>query len=350
MASLRFDLAVPTRSFDVELALDVGAETVALVGPSGAGKTTVLQALAGLLRPARGRIECGDELWFENGVHLRPEDRSVGYVFQEYALFPHLTVERNVTFGGGSADGLLDRLRIAHLAKAKPRDLSGGERQRVALARALARRPGVLLLDEPMGALDPHTRAAVRGELHDLLRELALPTLLVTHDFEDAAALADRIGVLADGRLRQLGTAADLLGAPADEVVAHFAGANVLPGMAAVTADGLTTIRLEAGATIYSTESAVGTVDVVVYPWDVSLGLATPDDSALNHVVDEVVSVAPLGNRVRVRLRTLAAELTVTSAERLSLEPGRRVVASFKATATRVLPHGEPPRRGRAGE
>src|SRR5207302_6161843 len=104
-------------------------------------------------------------------------------------------------------DGLLERLRIAHLARAKPDQLSGGERQRVALARALARRPRVLLLDEPMAALDPHTRAAVRGELHDLLRELALPTLLVTHDFEDAAALADRIGVLSEGRLRQLGTA-----------------------------------------------------------------------------------------------------------------------------------------------
>src|SRR5205807_468644 len=157
MASLRFDLAVPTRSFDVELALDVGAETVALVGPSGAGKTTVLHAVAGLTRPTRGRIACDGDVWFGDGVDLRPEQRSVGYVFQEYALFPHLTVEGNVTFGGGSADGLLERLRISHLAKAKPDELSGGERQRVALARALARGPRVLLLDEPMGALDPHT-------------------------------------------------------------------------------------------------------------------------------------------------------------------------------------------------
>jgi len=338
MASLHFDLAVPTRSFDVELALDVGAETVALVGPSGAGKTTVLRAVAGLARPARGSIVCGDDVWFGDGTDLRPEQRSVGFVFQEYALFPHLTVERNVTFAGGEADGLLERLRIAHLAHAKPRDLSGGERQRVALARALARRPRVLLLDEPMGALDPHTRASVRGELHDLLRELRLPTLLVTHDFEDAAAVADRIGVLSEGKLRQLGTAPDLLGAPADEVVASFAGANVLAGVAARAPDGLTVVRLDAGATVYSTDEALGPVDVVLYPWDVSLGLVTADDSALNHLTDEIVSVARVGNRVRVRLRTLAAEITAASAERLELEPGRRVVASFKATATRLLP------------
>src|SRR5205807_10493703 len=116
MASLRFDLAVPTRSFDVELALDVGAETVALVGPSGAGKTTVLRAVAGLERPARGTIACGDEMWFGDGVDLRPEQRSVGFVFQEYALFPHLTVVRIVTFRGGTAVGLLERVRSAHLA------------------------------------------------------------------------------------------------------------------------------------------------------------------------------------------------------------------------------------------
>jgi molybdate transport system ATP-binding protein len=337
VASLRLDLTVPTRSFDVELALDVGAETVALVGPSGAGKTTVLRAVAGLAKPARGTISCGDAAWFGEGADLRPEQRSVGFVFQEYALFPHLTVEGNVTFGGGTADGLLERLRIAHLAKTKPRELSGGERQRVALARALARRPSVLLLDEPMGALDPHTRAGVRAELHDLLRELQLPTLLVTHDFEDAAALADRIGVLSEGTLRQLGTAQELLGSPADEVVASFAGANVLPGLAAEAPDGLTVVRLDAGTTIYSVDEAVGPVDVVLFPWDVSLGLVAADDSALNHLSDEIVSVARVGNRVRVRLRTLTAEITAPSAERLALEPGRRVIASFKATATRLL-------------
>jgi ABC-type sulfate/molybdate transport systems ATPase subunit len=339
MVPLRLDFALPLRAFDVALALDVGAETVALVGSSGAGKTTVLRAVAGLARPTTGFISCGDETWFDAArrVNVRPEDRSVGYVFQEYALFPHLTVERNVSFGGGRADRLLWRLGLEQLAKAKPGELSGGERQRVAIARALARNPRVLLLDEPMAALDPHTRGTVRAELHDLLRELGLPALLVTHDFEDAAALADRVGVVADGALRQLGTPADLLGAPADPFVARLAGANVLSGVAARAANGLTGVLLDAGPTIFVTDPASGRTDVVVYPWDVSLAREAPDDSALNHVRDQIVSLTPLGNRARVRLRLLTAEITTASAERLALRPGEPVVASFKATQARLL-------------
>jgi len=336
---LGLDFALPLRSFDVELALDVEAETLALVGPSGAGKTSVLRAVAGLARPARGAIAAGEHTWFDSqrGVNLRPEERSVGYVFQEYALFPHLTVEQNVAFAGGRADGLLWRLGVEHLAKAKPPDLSGGERQRVAIARALARSPRVLLLDEPMAALDPHTRGTVRGELHDLLRELALPTLLVTHDFEDAAALADRVGVLSDGKLRQIGAPADLLGSPADPFVARLAGANVLSGVAARTVNGLTGVLLDVGPTIYATDAGSGRTDVVVYPWDVSLAYEAPDDSALNHVRDEIVSLTPLGNRARVRLKLLTAEVTTASIERLELRPGDQVVASFKATQARLL-------------
>jgi molybdate transport system ATP-binding protein len=340
MASLRLDLSLPLRAFALELALEVGAETVALVGPSGAGKTSVLRSIAGLARPDRGTISVAGDTWFDSArrIDRRPEERSVGFVFQEYALFPHLTVEQNVTFGGGRADGLLRRLRIERLAGARPGELSGGERQRVALARALAREPQVLLLDEPMAALDPHTRGAVRAELHDLLRELGLPTVLVTHDFEDAALLADRVGVLVDGRLRQLGTPAELLGTPADAFVAAFAGANVLSGTAEPGADGLTAVRLDDRTTIYSTDETFGPVDVVVYPWDVSLALAEHADSALNLVAGDVLSVARLGNRARIRLPSLTAEVTARSAERLELRPGAHVVASFKATATRLLP------------
>jgi molybdate transport system ATP-binding protein len=340
MASLRLDLSLPLRAFALELALEVGAETVALVGPSGAGKTSLLRSVAGLVRPERGTISSDSDVWFDSarGIDRRPEQRSVGFVFQEYALFPHLNVEQNVTFGGGATDGLLRRLRIEHLARAKPAELSGGERQRVALARALARDPQVLLLDEPMAALDPHTRGSVRAELHDLLRELGLPALLVTHDFEDAVLLADRVGVLVDGRLRQLGAPAELLGTPADAFVATFAGANVLSGTAEPGADGLTTVRLEDRTTIYSTDETFGDVDVVVYPWDVSLALAEHADSALNLVAGQVLSVARVGNRVRIRLEAMTAEVTARSAERLELRPGAHVVASFKATATRLLP------------
>jgi molybdate transport system ATP-binding protein len=340
MASLRLDLSLPLRAFALELALEIGEETVALVGPSGAGKTSVLRSIAGLARPQRGAISSGEEVWFDStrGIDRRPEQRSVGFVFQEYALFPHLSVEQNITFGGGSTDSLLRRLRIENLAKAKPTQLSGGERQRVALARALARNPQVLLLDEPMAALDPHTRGSIRSELHDLLRELGLPTLLVTHDFEDAALLADRVGVLVDGRLRQLGPPAELLGAPADAFVATFAGANVLSGIAEPGADGLTTVRLDDRTTIYSTDEIFGAVDVIVYPWDVSLALAEHADSALNLIAGQVLSVARVGNRARIRLEAMTAEVTTRSAERLELRAGAHVVASFKATATRLVP------------
>jgi molybdate transport system ATP-binding protein len=333
---LRVDIAVPLRDFELAVELEVATgETVALVGPSGAGKTTVLRAVAGLVRPERGRIACG-ETWFDAGVDRRPEERSVGLVFQDYALFPHLNVEQNVSFGG-PLDGLLDRFHIAHLARARPRDLSGGERQRVALARALARRPRVLLLDEPMAALDPHMRADVRAELRDLLRELALPTLLVTHDFEDAAALADRVGVLVKGTLRQIATPNDLVAEPADAFVASLAGGNLLRGVARRLPTGLTEVRLDAGGLCYSTDVREGPVNVLVYPWDVSLAREQPEDSALNHVRGEIVSVVAIGNRVRVRLGALTAEVTAASAERLALAAGQQVVATFKATATRLV-------------
>ena len=340
MDALRVDVSLPLRSFRLELSLEVGAETVALVGPSGAGKTSLLRAVAGLTTPAH--VVCGDEDW----SGLPPERRSVGFVFQDYALFPHLSVEQNVRFGA-ERDGsdVLERLGIEHLRRARPRELSGGERQRVALARALARRPKVLLLDEPMAALDPHTRGGVRAELSELLHGLGLPTLLVTHDFEDAAALADRVGVLVDGRLRQLATADELVARPADPYVASFAGGNLMPGRARRTDDGLTEVRLADGSLVYSTDEAEGDVAVVVYPWEVSLAREAAPDSALNHVRGPIASLSSVGSRVRVRVGPLVAEVTGASSERLGLAPGQEIVATFKATGTRLLPSG---RDGRA--
>ena len=348
--ALALDFAIPLRAFDLELTLDVGRETVALVGPSGAGKTTVLRAVAGLVRPRRGRIACDGETWFDDGgVHRRAEDRSVGFVFQDYALFPHLTVERNVAFAGGDGRTLLARLGLDHLARARPRDLSGGERQRVALARALARRPRVLLLDEPVTALDAHTRATVRAELRELLRAEGLPTLLVTHDFEDAAALADRVGVLVDGRLRQLATPAELVAEPSDAYVASFAGANVLEATARRAEAGLTEARLADGTPVYSTDEADGPVSVAVYPWEIALAREVPADSALNHVRGSIASIVTLGNRARVRIGPVTAEVTAQSVERLGLRVGADVVATFKATATRLLPRFGPKGSGNDG-
>ena len=274
MDALDLDLDLPLRSFRLELALALGRETFALVGPSGAGKTTVLRAVAGLATPERGHVRLGGDVLFDSArrINVPPEDRRVGFVFQDYALFPHMTVAQNVSYGARDrAPELLERFRIAHLADARPGQLSGGERQRVGLARALARKPGVLLLDEPLSALDPHTRAALRIELKELLDELDLPVLLVTHDFHDAAVLADRVAALVDGRIRQVGTPSQLIAAPADAFVASFTGANVLAGIARRGADGLTEVALADGGVVFSVDEAVGNVEVAVYPWDVSI-------------------------------------------------------------------------------
>jgi molybdate transport system ATP-binding protein len=341
MDGIDLDFALGLRSFELALALEVGVETFALAGPSGAGKTRALRAVAGLTRPDQGRIAAAGETWFDAArrIDVPPERRSVGLVFQDYALFPHLSVERNVAFGG--ADGvpeLLERFGIAGFATMRPGELSGGERQRVALARALARRPKVLLLDEPLAALDAQTRAHVRGELHEHLREAALPTIVVTHDFTDAAALADRIGVLVDGKIVQVGAADELVASPATPFVAEFAGGNLLSGTATARPDGLTDIELADGTRLVSADQARGAVGVVVYPWEISLALTAPADSMQNHVRDEIASVVPLGNRVRVRVGPLTAEVTAASAEHLGLRPGGTVVASFKATGTRLTP------------
>jgi molybdate transport system ATP-binding protein len=266
---------------------------------------------------------------------LAAERRSVGFVFQDYALFPHLSVRKNVAFGGPPND-LLERLGIAHLADARPLELSGGERQRVALARALARKPAVLLLDEPLAALDAHTRDTIRVELRATLRDLGLPTIVVTHDFVDAAALADRVGVLVEGQLVQIGRADDLIAAPVSAFVARFAGGNVLHGQAR-RADTLTAVELDDRNVIVSSDDADGEVAAVVYPWDVTLSRALPSDSAQNHVQGSVTSIVPVANRVRVTVGSVTAEITADSAQRLRIREGDLLVASWKATATRLV-------------
>jgi len=352
-------LRVEARARLGALDLDVALETppggcLALAGPSGAGKTSILRVVAGLLRPREGRVACGDEVWLDTarGIDVPPEERRCGYLFQEYALFGHLRVWQNVAYGlrdiprgerRQRAQGLLERFGVAELADARPRTLSGGERQRVALARAVARRPAALLLDEPLAALDPRTRAGAGRELAALLRDADVPALLVTHDFTEAALLGDRVGIVDRGRVIQAGTAGELAAAPASAFVADFTGATVLTGEAAPGADGLTRVALDGGGFVASVEPGRGRVAVSVYPWEVALDApeSLPTGSAQNHVEAEVVSVTAVGNRIRVGMATpqpLVAEITGPSARELSLEPGTRVVATWKAAATRVLP------------
>jgi ABC-type sulfate/molybdate transport systems ATPase subunit len=308
MAVLDLDITSRLRAFALDLRLAVGDEVVALVGPSGAGKTTILRAIAGLHRPDRGRIACKGTVWFARGdgaaVDLAPERRSVGYVPQHHALFPHLSVAGNVAFSGAdvaTVDALLRRLRIAALADERPGRLSGGERQRVALARALARRPRVLLLDEPLAALDAHTRRVVRDELADELPALGIPSLLVTHDFADAAALAGRVAVVVDGTVRQVAAPEQLLAAPADRFVVALTGGSVVPG------------RVRDGR---AEPHPDGDAEVAVYPWDVEVRPGAGPPGALGGVVAATTVEA---GRVRVRVGSWVGEAQSPA----GLEPGR---------------------------
>ena len=315
-------MTFPLRDFAVDVALDVTAPT-ALVGPSGAGKSTTLRLIAGLLRPAGGEITCNGETWFGPGVDVPVERRRIGFVFQDYALFPHKNVSGNVAFEARrDPDEVLRQLGIEHLAHARTRDLSGGERQRVALARALATDPQLLLLDEPLAALDPGTRSGVAAELAAVLERMQVPTLTVTHSYEEATMLAEHVVVIDRGRIVQSGTGAELLHSPASRFVADFAGVNYVAGF------------------------AEGPVAVLVAPWEITLGLTPPTDtSALNHLEGLVERVSVQGNRARVRVGALTAEVTPGSVERLGIRPGAKVVASWKATSTRVVPRPEAARR-----
>ena len=205
----------------------------ALVGPSGCGKTTVLRCLAGLDVPRSGRITFGDEVWFDgpSQVSQRPQQRGIGFLFQEYALFPHLTVFENVAFGLARIDkgtarrrvgDLLSMLQLAGLEGRYPHELSGGQQQRVALARTVAPRPRLLLLDEPLSALDSPTRAELRQELRRVLAEWSIPTILVTHDPTEVVALADEVIVLLEGRVRQRGPVAEVFAHPIDAEVSRI--------------------------------------------------------------------------------------------------------------------------------
>ena len=344
---------------EAEMSLDLDATPVTvLFGPSGAGKTTLLRCLAGLEKPEHGFIRYGDEVWFDTDrkLFLSPQSRRLGFLFQDYALFPHLTVEGNVSYGLASLDRqertariaeVLGRLGIEELRSRYPAQISGGQRQRVALARAVAPRPRLLLLDEPLSALDAPTREQLRIELRKQLLQLGVPAIVVTHDRTEALALADRLVVMAEGRIRQTGSAYEVFQHPADLAVAQSVGtesvvwaevvrstdgmAELRVGDVVVQAAGPETIPLGQGFLCIRAE------DVVVARHQETQA------SARNRLRGTVTSVVLEGALVRVTVDCgfpLTALVTKQAYEELGLSPGNTVVASVKATAVHFIPRG----------
>jgi len=325
-----------------------------LLGPSGGGKTITLRCLAGLDRPDDGAIHFGDETWFDAGrrVFLGPQRRIIGYLTQEYALFPHLNVADNVGFGlmglpraerRQRVAEALALVRIAGLETAKPHHLSGGQRQRVALARTLARRPRLVLLDEPLSALDAATREELRPELRSALAAARAPVILVTHDRAEAAGLADHLVVVAGGRVLQQGPAGEVLNRPADAAVARVVGIEtVQPGRVIGTADGLATVAVGSTHVVALAPSvAAAEVLVCIRGEDVLLVRSDVAGSARNHLPALVTGVVVEGALARVALDAgfpLTALVTRPSVVEMGLVAGARVLAFVKAPAVHLIP------------
>ncbi len=351
--ALRFNARIERAAFTLEAAIIVEpGEVVAVIGPNGAGKSTLLRSISGLVPLTSGSIEIGGVTVDDpaRDILTAPESRRVGVVFQDYLLFPHMSVADNIAFGPRAAGvgrrqarelagDWITRLSLTGLADRKPSELSGGQSQRVALARALACDPAVLLLDEPLAALDAGTRIDVRAELREHLAFVGIPTLLVTHDPLDALVLAERIVVLEQGRITQEGLALDVARRPATTYVARLLGLNLLPGQAD---DGRVT--LTSGGEFHTAQRNVsGAVLVAVRPDAISIHTSPPSGSARNVWRGTVEGVEPIGDRVRVTAAgppTVMADVTAASVVELQLTRGTPVWLSTKATELEVYPAG----------
>ncbi len=344
----RLALALGALKLDLELVAETTG-IVAIVGPNGAGKTTLLRALAGLLPIDAGHVELDDEVLDDtaSGVHLAPEARPVAMVFQDYLLFPHLSALDNVAYGlrsrGASrraarmeARSWLERVGMADTAGERPGRLSGGQAQRVALARALATRPALLLLDEPLAAIDISARAPLRRDLRNHLTGAEGVRIVVTHDPLDAMAMADRLVVLESGRITQEGTLQEVTARPRSPWVAQLVGINLYRGSAAGNL-----ITLSGGHQIQVTGQTRGSAFALVHPRGVSLHRQRPEGSPRNIWPGEVDGIDLEGDRVRVQVGgpvVVVAEVTPQAATELRLAEGGRIWVTIKATEIEVYP------------
>jgi len=355
--ALQVDARIHRGGFVLDVRAEVApGEVLGVLGPNGAGKSTLLRALAGLTALASGSIRLGEVTLddADAGTFVPPERRPVGLVFQDYRLFPHLDVRDNVAFaprssGAGRRESRdraatwLERLDLVGLATRRPHEISGGQAQRVALARALAAQPQLLLLDEPLSALDARTRLDVRTQLRHHLKDFPGPVLLVTHDPLEAMVLADRLLVLEDGRVVQEGAPAEVARRPATQYVARLVGLNLYAG--ALDPRG-TTVRLDTGGTIAVAPEdgwAPGArVLVGLRPSAVTLHTTRPEHSSPRNVWAGMIrGLELLVDRVRVQVDGTPAvlvDVTPAAVAELGLHPGLQVWVSAKATETDVYP------------
>ncbi|MDP9398753.1 MAG: ABC transporter ATP-binding protein [Actinomycetota bacterium] len=353
--SLRADLRVARDAFALELPLEVAdGETVALLGPNGTGKTTALRALAGLLPLRSGTVVLGDPVAGDTvledparRIRVPPERRPVGVVFQDYLLFPHLSALENVAFGLRAsgvrrpdarrrAGHWLERVGLGAYGHRRPRELSGGQAQRVALARALARQPRLLLLDEPLAALDAATRLETRAELGRHLASFDASALVVTHDPLDAMVLADRLVVVEDGRVVQAGTPPEVARRPRTDYVARLVGLNLYRGVAAGA-----TVSLPSGSSVAVAEQLHGNVFVAFPPSAVALHRTRPEGTPRNVWPGSIRGVERHGDVARVAVEgalPVLADVTPGTLVDLELAPGAPVWAAVKATEVRAYP------------
>jgi molybdate transport system ATP-binding protein len=371
---LQVDLDTHLNMFHISLSFSAEpGKTTVLLGESGSGKTTVLRLLAGLLHPQRGRISLGETLYFDSEMHITvpPQERPFGYVFQDYVLFPHLSVFENIAFGLHAqhlprqlirqrVGEALEQVHLGGFDQRRPAQLSGGQQQRVAIARALALQPALLLLDEPLSALDVQTRREVRHELHRILAEVGITTILVTHQYLEALVFGQQILVLDAGKVIQRGEQRDLLTYPRSSYVAELIGVNFFRGhIVRQETNMLYAIQLQNGAQSFEIVAALKEHNmsaekkptigedayIIVDPRSITLYQDPPDSSARNVFRGEIVQMLRLGasplyddERVRVSILLngsmppLTAEITEASALRMQLHDGKIIYASFKAT------------------
>jgi molybdate transport system ATP-binding protein len=331
------------------------ATALVLFGPSGSGKTTVLRCIAGLEWPERGRIRFISRTWLDTsaGIRVAPQHRQIGYMAQDYALFPIYTVAGNIAYGLGALtqaernrriDEMVDLFQLRGLEAAKPGELSGGQQQRVALARAVAPRPQLLLLDEPLSALDVPTRVQLRGELRSLLKRLALPSIIVTHDWAETLSLGDVAAVMGEGQVLQVGPPQDVFCRPANAAVAQIVGVEtVIEGHVVEESNGLATVRVNGtllkGLGSYDIGSPVF---VCIRAEDVVLEQAGAGlTSARNHLNGKISEIVSQGVMVQVKIDCgfpLVATVTRGAQEELRFEPGSPIVVAIKAGAVHLVP------------